>query len=251
MGRLAALVMFLLVIAVVVLALQAPASWLAQRLSLATGDAVRVIEPQGTIWDGRGVLTSPDGRWRIPVSWRLKAAPLIRGEVELELEPQAGRDTPRGTLRITRGGFTAQRLAIDLPATVLEGAFRAGTPLAFGGDMRLEAGDVAVDTAGGRGGLLVRWDRARMASADGSALSFGTVTGNFVPRGAGLAGRIEGSGGDAAIAGDMVLDPRGISLDAMLAPRPGAGDAVARVLAKLGQPDANGAVRLQWVSAAR
>jgi hypothetical protein len=251
MGRLAALVMFLLVVAVVVLALQAPASWLAQRLSLATGDAVRVIEPQGTIWDGRGVLTSPDGRWRIPVSWHLKAGPLVRGEVELELEPQSGRDTPRGTLRITRTGVAAQGLVLDLPATVLDSAFRGGRPLAFGGDLRVESPAIVLEASGGSGRLAVRWDRARMAAADGSSLSLGTVSGDFAPRDGGLAGRIVGDGGDASIDGEMSLGARGIALDARLAPRPGAGDGVTRVLSALGQPDANGAVRLQWLSANR
>ena len=79
MGRLAALVLFFLAIAIVVVALQAPASWLAHRLSLAIGESVRVIDTHGTVWDGRGVLASPDGRWKIPVAWHLKAAPLLRG----------------------------------------------------------------------------------------------------------------------------------------------------------------------------
>src|SRR6185436_2644522 len=110
MGRLSALVLFCLVIAVVVLALQAPASWVAHRLVEAIGGSVRVIEAEGTVWDGRGVLTSPDGRWKVPVAWHLKAAPLVRGEVEVELVAQAGRDTPRGTLRMSRTGFATQGL---------------------------------------------------------------------------------------------------------------------------------------------
>ena len=40
MGRLAALVLFFLAIAIVVVALQAPASWLAHRLSLAIGEVL-------------------------------------------------------------------------------------------------------------------------------------------------------------------------------------------------------------------
>ena len=92
---------------------------------------------------------------------------------------------------------------------------------------------------------------ARMAGADGSSLALGTVSGDFAPRDGGLAGRIVGDGGDTSIDGEMSLGTRGIALDARLAPRPGAGDGVARVLAALGQPDANGAVRLQWLSANR
>ena len=139
MGRLAALVLFFLAIAIVVVALQAPASWLAHRLSLAIGESVRVIDTHGTVWDGRGVLASPDGRWKIPVAWHLKAAPLLRGEVEVELAPQEGLDTPRGTLRLARTGFSAHGLVLDLPATVLDSAFAGRAPATFGGEIRIEA----------------------------------------------------------------------------------------------------------------
>ena len=251
MGRLAALVLFVLVVAVVVLALQAPASWLAHRVSLAIGESVRVIDAEGTVWTGRGVLASPDGRWKVPVAWHLKAAPLIRGEVELELVAQAGRDTPRGTLRLSRTGFTALGLVLDAPATVLESAFAGKSPAAFGGDVRLEARELAMEGAVGRGGLTLRWERARLASSDGRSVSLGTVTATLAPQDGALAGRIDNNGGEVAIDGTTRVSARSVALDARLAPRPGASESASRVLAQLGPPDANGAVHLQWLSERR
>jgi len=251
MGRLAALVLFFLVIAVVVVALQAPASWLAHRLSLAIGESVRVIETQGTVWDGRGVLASPDGRWKIPVAWHLKAAPLIHGEVEVELASQDGRDTPRGTLRLSRTGFAAQGLVLDLPATVLESAFAGKAPATFGGEIRVEARDLAVEGPHGRGGMTLTWERARLAAADGTSVALGTVTATVVPRDGAFVGRIANSGGDVSVDGSTTLSRSGVALDATLAPRAGASEATARVLGQLGPPDANGAVRLQWLSERR
>ena len=101
MGRLSALALFALVVVVTVVALQAPAAWFVHRLAAALGGAVQMQDTEGTVWNGRGVLASPDGRWKVPVGWHLRAAPLLRGEVELELEPQQGRDTPRGTVTST------------------------------------------------------------------------------------------------------------------------------------------------------
>ncbi|MEO8487097.1 MAG: type II secretion system protein N [Betaproteobacteria bacterium] len=251
MGRLAALVLFGLVVAVVVLALQAPASWVAHRISESIGGSVRVIEAEGTIWDGRGVLTSPDGRWKVPVAWHLKAAPLVRGEIEVELTPQPGLDTPRGTLRLSRTGFATQGLVLDLPATILESAFAGRSPATFGGDIRLDARDLAVEGQQGSGGMTMRWERARLVAPDGTSVSLGIVTAQFVPRDGALVGRISNSGGEVAVAGTMTMSRTGVGLDATLAPRTGASEAVVHVLRALGPPDADGAVQLRWVSERR
>lgn len=251
MGRLAALVLFVLVVAVVVLALQAPASWVAHRVAEAIGGTVRVIEAEGTVWDGRGVLTSPDGRWKVPVAWHLKAAPLVRGEVEVELAAQPGRDTPRGTLRMSRTGVATQGLVLDLPATILESAFAGRSPATFGGEIRLEARDLAVEGTQGRGTMTMRWERARLVGPDGTSVALGTVTATFVPRDGALDGRLANAGGEVAVTGTMTLLTSGVALDATISPRAGAGEAVERVLRALGPPDTDGAVRLQWLSVRR
>jgi hypothetical protein len=251
MGRLAALVLFLLVVAVVVTALQAPATWVAHRVSEALGGSMRVIEAEGTVWDGRGVLTSPDGRWKVPVGWHLKAAPLLRGEVEVELAARPGLDTPRGTLRISRTGVAAQGLVLDLPATILESAFAGRSPATFGGEIRVEARDLAIEGAQGSGGLSMRWERARLVAPEGTSVSLGTVTARFAPRDGALVGRIASAGGEVALDGTMTLSRSAVGLDATLAPRTGAPPAVVEVLRALGPPDASGAVHLQWLSERR
>jgi hypothetical protein len=251
MGRLSALVLFFLVVMLAVLALQAPASWLVHRLTAGFGDSVRVLDPEGTVWNGRGVLASPDGRWKVPVGWHLRAAPLLRGEIELELEPQQGIDTPRGTIRLSRSGFSTRGLVLDLPATILESAFAGQAPAAFGGEIRVDARDMDVDRAAERGGMSMRWVRARLGAADGTSIALGVVSAAFVPRAGVLNGTIRNEGGDVAIEGTMTLSAGGITLDATLVPRAGASEATTRVLGQLGPIDANGAVRLHWVSERR
>ncbi len=251
MGRLSALVLFFLVVMVAVLALQAPASWFVHRLTQAAGGSVQVLDAEGTVWNGRGILASPDGRWKVPVGWHLRAAPLLRGDVELELEPQQGVDTPRGTIRLSRSGFSARGLVLDVPATILDSAFSGRAPAAFGGALRIEARELDVEGGSGRGGMSVRWERARLGAADGTSVALGTVSANFAPRDGMLAGAIRNDGGEVAIDGTMTLSAGGITLDATLAPREGASEATARVLGQLGPTDAGGAVHLRWVSERR
>lgn len=251
MGRLSAVALFLMVVVVAVLGLQAPASWLVHRLTAAVGGSVQVLDPEGTVWNGRVVLASPDGRWKVPVGWHLRAAPLLRGEVELELEPQQGVDTPRGTLRLSRSGFATRGLVLDLPATILESAFAGRAPAAFGGAIRVDARDMDVEGRSGRGGMSMHWDRARLGAHDGTSIALGIVSATFVPQDGMLSGAIRNDGGDVAVEGTMTLSAGGVTLDATLAPRAGASEATARVLGQLGPPDANGTVRLHWVSERR
>jgi len=253
MGRLAAIVLFVIVLAAVVLALQAPASWLAHRLSLATNDAVQVIDTRGTVWNGEGTLASADRRFTLPLAWRLSAGALMRGNVELELKPQAGRATPRGTLIYGRGNLEAREFVLDLPASALESGFRAGAPLAIGGELKLEAREFVLAGAASRGRLDVAWTRARLAATDGTTVDLGEIRGVFEPRGGALVGRLENRGGDVALSGTATLPLAGgdTTLDATLAPREGAPASTLRALSALGAPSADGSVRLQWRSAPR
>lgn len=251
MGRLSALVVFVLVVVVAVLGLQAPASWLAHRLAAAVGGSVTLLDPEGTVWNGQGVLASPDGRWKVPVGWHLRAAPLLRGEVELELEPRPGLDTPRGILRLSRSGFSTRGLVIDLPATILESAFAGRAPAAFGGEIRVDAREMDVEGASGRGGMTARWERARLGAADGTAVSLGVVSAALAPRDGALAGRVRNEGGEVAIDGAMTFSAAGVTVDATLSPRAGASASTARVLGTLGPLDANGAVQIRWISERR
>ncbi|MBE7524550.1 MAG: type II secretion system protein N [Burkholderiales bacterium] len=251
MGRLSALVLFALVVAVTVLALQAPAAWFVHRLAAALGGSVRILDAEGTVWNGRGILASPDGRWKVPVGWHLRAAPLLRGEVEVELEPQQGRDTPRGVLRLSRSGVAARGLVVDLPASALSSAFAGEAPVAFGGSIRIDARDVDIEGNAGRGTVAAHWERARLGAADGTSVALGVVRATFTPRDGVLAGTIGNEGGEVAVDGTMTLSAGGITLDASLVPRGGAGDSTARVLGQLGPVDGHGAVRLRWISERR
>jgi len=140
---------------------------------------------------------------------------------------------------------------LDLPATILESAFAGRSPATFGGEIRLEARDLAVEGTRGSGSVTMRWERARLVAPDGTSVSLGTVTATFVPRDGALTGRIANAGGEVAIDGTMTMLTGGVSLDARLAPRAGAREAVVHVLRSLGPTDADGTVHLQWLSERR
>jgi hypothetical protein len=72
-----------------------------------------------------------------------------------------------------------------------------------------------------------------------------------VPRGAGLSGTLDNSGGETRVNGDFAVSMAGATVRATLVPGPGVPPEIARGLASLGPADASGAVRIEWRSSAR
>ena len=73
-----------LVLALALLLARPPASLFDAALAHFTGDGLRLLQAEGSLWNGHGVLASrsPDGRsvapW-LPLAWRFDSAALTRG----------------------------------------------------------------------------------------------------------------------------------------------------------------------------
>jgi general secretion pathway protein N len=108
------------------LVITVPASWLAARISAATDDAMRLEDPQGTLWRGSASATieSAAGTFALDrVAWRFAPAELAAGRIGFDLSAAArGLDA---RLRIGRGlsqwvvGHAAATLDASIAATVL------------------------------------------------------------------------------------------------------------------------------------
>lgn len=248
MLRALATLVAVLVLGAIALVATLPATWLAQRIAAATDNAVTLVDTSGTAWRGHGMLASTDGRWRLPLAWRIQPAQLLHGALAITLEPASGLDTPRGTLTLAPSTTRIDGLAIVLPAALLDAPRRG---FVTGGDFMLNVAtlEFAGDRVGGAGSL--RWERARVAVRNGPTVALGTVAADVAPQGAGLAGKLANEGGDVRVAGAFEAGPQGAAIDATLAPRPGAPAEIARTLAALGPPDASGVVRVAWRAAPR
>jgi hypothetical protein len=245
MMRVSIAFLWLFVVAVLALFALAPATWVDRRVAAVTEGKIRINDAQGTIWHGRGALSDSRDTWRIPVGWRVAPLALARGALDIELEASPASGGPRG--RIILGNDSAEFHNVELraPAAALRTFAPTALPVEAGGEWLLSSPEFRYRDGRTGGTVDFRWDRARLAS-NGSALDLGTLTAHLVPQGSGLAGTLTNVGGDAQIDGDIALAVNGTTVRASIAVGPGVAPDVARTIAALGTPDANGVVHVQW-----
>jgi hypothetical protein len=250
MTRISVAVLWLLVVAIVALFALAPATWVDRRVAAMSDGKIRVNDAQGTVWRGRGALGDSRGTWRIPVAWRIAPLALARGvlDIEFDLPPAGG--GPRGRIEAGNGWVDFHNIDLRAPAAVLRALAPAALPVEAGGEWLLNSSAFHYGENRPEGVIDLRWERARLAS-NGSALDLGTITVHLIPQGAALAGRLANIGGDARIDGDVVLAASGATIRANIAAGPDVPPDVARTIAALGTPDANGVVHVQWQIAGR
>lgn len=243
---LAGIVLFALAVAAFV-----PASMVDARLAARTGAALRVAQAQGTVWNGRGVLTASDGSWRMPLTWRIAPLSLARGVIDVTLTPvDPAADAPRGRVQLERDRLRAEGIAFTLPARALAALTRGHAALA-GGDVEVRADAVALALENGTGGVVAQWDNARLHLPGQPVVDLGTVSARLGVRGNELRGPIASRGGQVSVSGELALGVSAHRVDLELAPEPSASPAVRAMLAALGPGNARGAVKLRVDRGAR
>ena len=216
----------------------APAALLDRPVAAATGDALHLVEARGTVWRGNAIVTDASGTPRFPCAWRLSPLALLRGDVELTLDPQ-------GRVSVSARDVALTDVHLDVPASILGAWLPRGVAAAIGGTMRIDVAALRFDGQSGDGALDARWEQARIA-LNGALADFGTATLHATPRGADITGTVTNAGGNLRIAGDFVLTNDSAGVSGTIAPVGEPVPEIARMLAALGTPDASGAVRFAW-----
>ena len=236
-----------LVVAVVIATAIAflPASVIDMRIASATQGKMRLAEAAGTVWNGRGILTDSAGTWRVPLGWTIATADVVRGVHAVVLHPVDGASTPSGTVEVVDNGVRVRALQAELPPQVIFGALPMRPMPAFGGTIAVTANDLAWNEKAKNGALEAHWRGARVASGDNAA-DLGTVDLAAAPQESRLVGKLTNSGGDVRVDGTVNIAAGNVAVDATVAPTPGAPANIARALASVGTPDANGTVRIGW-----
>jgi len=245
MLRRSAGILCVLVVAIVALAAFAPATLADRRIAALTAGRLRISDADGTLWHGRGYVSDARGAWRVPISWTLAPAALLRGAVAVHFEPLADGGGPRGSVTLHEGAIELRDVSLTVPAAAAPRTLTDATPIELAGDIVIATPALRYDTVGSDGALDLRWERARLAWND-AMLDLGTVTARLVPRGRALAGSVTNAGGMARVDGDIALAPDDASARLTIVPGPAAPPAIANAIAALGTPDPNGGVRLQW-----
>ena len=241
----AAIVVLVLAVAIATVVAFLPASLLDGRIASATQGKVRLADAAGTVWEGRGVLTDAAGTWRMPLGWTISKAGVLRGVRAVVLQPVDGAASPAGTVEVVDKGIRLRDLRVEMPAQAFLGALPMRPLPTLGGTVALTARDLAWNATAKSGAMEARWSGARVASGENVA-DLGTVDFVAAPQGSQMAGKLTNSGGDVRVDGMVNVAGGNVTVDGTVTPNPGAPASIARALASVGTPDANGNVRIGW-----
>ncbi|HEV2220263.1 MAG TPA: type II secretion system protein N [Casimicrobiaceae bacterium] len=241
--------LFLVVAAIVAIAVLAPATTLDAALTAQTGGAWRLADARGLWWRGSGELSSRDGDARMRLGWRVAWLPLAQGSVSIDLF--AGDGGRLGTIGLRREALSLRDLRLRLPAGFVAAlvppmaALAGSGALAAGGELVLRSTTFDWGPAGGSGTLDAKWNRARLVVA-GTRVDFGTVAAIVAARQGRLQGTLHGTGGEVAVDGTITGSGPSIGGTLTLRPLPSTGEALRRILPLLGAQDGSGTVRIDW-----
>lgn len=240
----ATLALAALLLLVVAFAALAPATLVDARIAALTRDTLRLADASGTVWSGGGALSDARGRWRLPVSWRLDAAALLRGALRVDLRPTAG-GTARGTLGAADNTLELTALHVEVPAAALESAWTRTPVPRFEGVIVADTPSFRTDGMRTDGTLDLRWERARVALL-GVALDLGTVEASVRPNAMGTTVALRNRGGDVALRGEARAEGNAFTLDATLTPSPALPQPALLALRALGAGAPDGSVHVKW-----
>lgn len=241
MSRVVATVVGVLVLATTIAAF-APASLVDAKVASISRGMLRVSDAQGTLWRGRGVLTPPDGRWRVPVEWTLQPLPILSGATSIAFAaPGGAAQGVRGRVEFLASRTLAYSLVVRVPATVVA-SMTDLTAVHAGGDLELSSDALELAPTGSSGTVAAQWRNARLVGAGLPVVDFGTLTAKLTVRGNALAGPITSRDGGVKVSGDVSIGADRIAADLRLLPDASAPPELHKALATFGPVDASGAV---------
>jgi type II secretion system (T2SS) protein N len=241
------LVLFALAAVALVMAIAwlAPASLLDARLARATGGIVRLASTQGTLWDGRGVVTAANAR--IPIAWSVDAWPLVRGVVHMRVRSDTGADKPRATVDLGTDGIVLQNTHVTVPAAAIAGVLGDQAASSVDGEVDASLSNLRLAAGANSGEARLVWHNARIrAFGSANPLELGEVRAGFVANGATMSGPIDAQGGNVALRGDWTLNEKDAFTVALRMTLKATADAgLVRWLSTVGHPDGDG-WRIDW-----
>jgi general secretion pathway protein N len=202
--------------AAAVLVACAPAWWVARALPARSGGHVLLLEPEGTLWRGEGILVLADpgardpGGVRLPgrIGWRIAPWPLLRGALHVQLEDETAFAAPI-VLEASGGPREGPRLvleagALGLPAAALAGMGAPWNTVRPGGVLRLSWGALQFDRDGLRGTWTAEWQGATSALSPVSPFGHYRLHGDGTGATGGTLG-LETLGGPLEMTGDGTI----------------------------------------------
>jgi len=148
----------------VLLAVSAPATWVAWGLARLSEGRVQLHEADGYLWGGEGIVVVKPGA-HAPVSlgrfrWDLSPWPLFQGRVSVRVQ---GGDPPiriEGGIDVTRAELAARDVRASFPADLVSVFYAPAALLGPGGEVQLTAGAIQMRDRQLDGQAILSWDGA-------------------------------------------------------------------------------------------
>lgn len=184
---------------------KAPATLLDRALCQVSDNAIRLIQAEGSLWEGRGILVLRDDL-HAPIAWHWLPTGLPDGE--LRWKAGSGRDL-QGELALRPGGFTARNILFDAPAGVVLPLIPGTlTHAGWDGRLHLQVAAWSCDwNTSCQGRAHLQWHEARSELLPG--LRFGSHALEFQASGPSISFVIRSLAGDVALNGTGRIDTDG------------------------------------------
>jgi general secretion pathway protein N len=232
----------------------APAALFDARVAALSAGHLRLVNTDGTIWNGSGELVLLPAGTRQPLRWRLDAWPLLGGEVRAQIASEAA-GVPDATVVYGRDHLELRALEFALPVESIV-PLATSAKLALGGTLLVHVDHLvwlgnALDAQ-----LTAQWRDASLPGPRPDArIALGDVRIDLSGHGSELSGPVRNAGGEVEITGQVALAAAGASsVELVLRPRGserGRVDPLTATLATLGVPDGQGGYHVHWSGAWR
>jgi hypothetical protein len=142
-----------------------PASWLAYGLERVRGMPVRLVEPEGTVWRGEGVLApavSVAGALPPRIRWQLSPLWLFAGRARVTVESADPDARLHTRFTLSRGALAIDGLDAALPARIATSVYAPASYFGPDGTLRIEAKGIELRDGYLSGEANATWERAEL-----------------------------------------------------------------------------------------
>jgi general secretion pathway protein N len=150
----------------VFLVVNLPASWLGYALERASGGAIGLGAPSGTVWKGRGTLAARSGqgyRALADIEWRCNPLSIFTGALAVTLSGDAPDANLRGNLRLGLRSVRLEKVDASVPVALIEPAVPGAAFVKPEGRVRVVADSLEIGAASVRGAATLEWTEAGMS----------------------------------------------------------------------------------------
>jgi general secretion pathway protein N len=137
-----------------------PAAWFGYALERASGGAIGLGDPGGTVWKGRGALVARSGggfRRIADIEWRCNPLTIFAGRLGVALSGAAPGASLRASVSFGWSSVRLQNVEASLPASLVESAVPASALFKPEGQVRAVADSLELGPAAVRGAATLEW----------------------------------------------------------------------------------------------